>query len=53
MTTYIIKAQSNGLVLDQDTLPIEGVNVLLVDQNLLLKTDENGIFLMKKNIPDN
>lgn len=53
MTTYLIKAQTNGLVLDQDSLPIEGVNVLLVEQNLLLETNTEGIFLMKKNIPDN
>lgn len=53
MTTLLIKAQTNGLVLDQDSLPIEGVNVLLVDQNLLLETDKDGVFLMDKNIPDN
>lgn len=53
MTTFLIKAQTNGLVLDQDSLPIEGVNVLLVEQNLLLETDESGVFLMDENIPEN
>ena len=34
--TISIKAQTSGLVTDNNNQPVEGVNVLLIDQNLLL-----------------
>ena len=53
ISTFLIKAQTNGLVIDQENLPIESANVLLVDQNLLLETNSEGIFTIDKNIEDN
>ena len=53
VTTILIKAQTTGLVTDINNQPIEGVNVLLVDQNLLLETNSEGIFFVDENIEDN
>ena len=53
LKVFITKAQTTGLVIDYDNQPIEGVNVLLVDQNILLETNSEGIFLVDENIEDN
>ena len=53
ITTILIKAQTKGLVTDINNQPIEAVNVLLVDQNLLLETNSEGIFFVDEKIEDN
>ena len=53
ITTILIKAQTKGLVTDINNQPIEAVNVLLVDQNLLLETNSEGIFFVDEKIEKN
>ena len=53
ITTILIKAQTKGLVTDINNQPIEAVNVLLVDQNLLLETNSEGIFFVDEKIENN
>ena len=45
--------QNSGVVLDSDSVPINGVDVYLIDQEVLLKTNKDGIFEIDGNIPDN
>tara|TARA_Y100001954_G_scaffold95066_3_gene104001 strand:+ start:42 stop:2333 length:2292 start_codon:yes stop_codon:yes gene_type:complete len=52
-TTTLIKAQTTGIITDINNQPIEAVNVLLVDQNLLLETNSEGIFIVDENIEEN
>ena len=53
MSSFLILGQTNGFVLDSDDNPIEKVSVYLVDQKIILYTNENGIFLVDQEIPDN
>ncbi len=53
MSAFLILGQTNGFVLDSEDNPIEKVSVYLVDQKIILYTNENGIFLIDKEIPDN
>lgn len=53
MSTFLILGQTNGFVLDSEHNPIEKVSVYLVDQKIILYTNENGIFLVDQEIPDN
>ena len=46
-------SQIEGLVLDIDNQPINKVDVFLVDQNLLLETNNSGLFIFNGVIPDN
>ena len=53
MSTFLILGQTNGFVLDSEHNPIEKVSVYLVDQKIILYTNENGIFLVDQETPDN
>ncbi len=53
MSTFLILGQTNGFVLDAEHNPIEQASVYLVDQKIILYTNENGIFLIDQEIPDN
>ena len=46
-------SQITGLVLNEGNQPIEKVNVLLADENILLTTDQNGEFQFKSNLTNN
>ena len=46
-------AQNNGFVVDSKNNPIENVDVFLVDQNIILKTDSDGKFYTNNNLPNN
>ena len=49
LTTSILNnAQTTGFVFDNNNQPIEGVNVLLVDQNLLLEPILRVFFLLMR-----
>ena len=51
LTTSILNnAQTTGFVFDNNNQPIEGVNVLIVDKNLLLETNSEGIFFVDEKI---
>ena len=39
-----------GVVLDSDSLPINGVDVYLIDQEILLKTNKDGVFEIDVNM---
>ena len=46
-------AQNNGFVVDSKNNPIENVDVFLVDQNIILKTDSDGKFYTDNNLANN
>ncbi len=46
-------SQVEGLVIDKEGSPVNKVNVFLVDQNLLLYTNNEGVFSVDKSIPNN
>ena len=53
MSTFLILGQTNGFVLDSEHNPIEKVSVYLAEQKIILYTNENGIFLVDQETPDN
>lgn len=53
LASLVANAQSKGLVLDKDQQPIPNVNVLLVEQNLLLHSNEEGEFFIDEHTPEN
>ena len=50
---FLISAQNTAFVLDSEGNPLEKVDVYLVDQNLLLQTNKEGLFYIESNIPVN
>ena len=46
-------AQSNGVVVGSDNQPLENVDVFLADQNIIVKTDIDGMFYIDDNLPNN
>ena len=46
-------SQTTGLVVNEENQPLESVNVLLADENILLTTDENGEFQFKSKLTNN
>ena len=46
-------AQNIGFVVDSKNITIENVDVFLVDQNIILKTDSDGKFHTDNNLPNN
>ncbi len=48
----ITYAQKNGIVVDSNSQPIDGVSILFLDQNILVYSDEKGEFVIN-NIPNN
>lgn len=53
ITTTLVNAQTIGNVVGQDSLPIANVNVLLVEQNIMINTDQFGAFFIDEKIPSN
>jgi hypothetical protein len=53
MNTFLLFSQSNGIILNSDGTPLEGVTVLIADQNILLKTNELGEFFFESKLPNN
>ena len=53
ITSEFLLAQSNILVLDQDSLPISNVNALFVEQNIQRITDQNGALYLEEKLPKN
>ncbi len=48
-TTY---SQTTGIVLDANNMPLNAVNIFLLDQNLLLFSNEDGQFITELDIPN-
>ena len=46
-------SQTTGLVINEENQPLESVNVLLADENILLTTDQKGEFRFKSNLTNN
>ena len=53
LCSFSLFSQVQGIVLDDKSQPLDNVGVFLVDQNLLLKTNSDGIFLTEELIPNN
>ena len=53
ITSEFLLAQSNILVLDQDSLPISTVNALFVEQNIQRHTDQSGVLYLEEKLPEN
>jgi len=53
ITSELLLAQSNILVLDQDSLPISTVNALFVEQNIQRHTDQSGVLYLEEKLPEN
>ncbi|RPG57872.1 MAG: hypothetical protein CBD51_006445, partial [Flavobacteriales bacterium TMED191] len=51
--TLFALSQIEAVVVDIENNPLEDVEVFFVDQNLLLKTNENGVFIIESSLPDN
>ena len=49
----IIFSQVQGFVVDVDNTPLSDVEVFFVDQNLVMKTNEKGLFTIDNNLPEN
>ncbi|MAZ58739.1 MAG: hypothetical protein CMP56_04990 [Flavobacteriales bacterium] len=49
----IIFSQVQGFVVDVDNAPLSDVEVFFVDQNLVMKTNEKGLFTIDNNLPEN
>ena len=53
MSAFLVYCQTEGVVLDSEKNPINNASVFLPDQNILLNTNEEGIFSFDKEIPNN
>ena len=53
MNIFITYSQTNGILLDINNKPINEVDVFLLDQNILLYSDEDGQFITELDIPNN
>lgn len=50
---FVFFGQINGFVYDNNNMPIDGVDVLLVDMDFLIKTNDKGFFQFDQDITDN
>ena len=50
---FNLNAQTSGLVLNLEGKPIDNVSVFYTDKNILLSTNEDGIFSFNELMPDN
>ena len=50
---FSIFSQDQGVVVNQESVGLEGVTILFVDQNLELYSKDDGSFIIPKSIPDN
>ena len=53
MSISIIYSQTRGIVLDANNMPLNEVNILFSDQNILLYSNEKGEFVAGLDIPNN
>ena len=53
LNPLFVLAQSEGIVLDEENSPIVEVDVFLADQNIITKTDANGMFFFDEDLPNN
>ena len=52
MNVIIACSQTRGVVLDDNNMPINAVNILLLDQNILLFSNAAGEFITELDIPN-
>ena len=52
MNIFITYSQTRGIVLDPNNIPLNEVNILLSDQNILLFSNEDGEFITELDIPN-
>ena len=50
MSIFLIYGQTQGIVLDSENKPLVNVSVFFIDQNILLVTNEKGIFYFDEEI---
>ena len=53
MNLVSLYAQTEGLVLNEDNIAINKANVYFIDHNILIETNEEGVFKIDNNIPYN
>ena len=53
INTFSVFSQNQGLVTDKDNNPLEKVNVYFAEDNILLISDENGIFFIDESVGHN
>lgn len=53
INTCSLFSQIQGIILDIEKNPINQVNVFLVDQKILLYSNEEGVFVVDEDIPNN
>lgn len=51
--SLFVFSQIEAFVVDVDNQPVMDVDIFFVDQNLLIKTNEKGVFTIDSNLPDN
>jgi len=52
MNIFITYSQTRGIVLDPNNMPLNEVNILFSDQNILLFSNEDGQFITELDIPN-
>ena len=53
MSLFIVYPQTEGLVLDSEGKPIDQVSIFFADQNILLYTNQEGLFYFDQKVADN
>ncbi|MAQ47334.1 MAG: hypothetical protein CMD27_00450, partial [Flavobacteriales bacterium] len=53
VNSMFLFSQIEAFIVDIENKPIADVEVFFVDQNLLLKSNENGAFMIDSSLPDN
>ncbi len=53
MSFFTLFSQTKGIVLDSNNKPLNEVNILFSDQNILLFSNEDGEFITELDIPNN
>ena len=53
MSFFTLFSQTKGIILDADNKPLNEVNILFSDQNILLFSNEDGEFVTELDIPNN
>ncbi|MBF24906.1 MAG: hypothetical protein CMP49_00075 [Flavobacteriales bacterium] len=51
--SYILFSQVQGVVLNNEQSPLDGVNIYISEYDLLIKTGVDGVFLISESIPNN
>ena len=53
INSTLLCSQNQGVVLSVDNQPLNEVSIFLGDQNILLYTNEKGVFLINEDLPNN